>query len=174
VAQGAAIHAAILEVQHRGESPLNDRIRKHLSSIKQENVNSHGLGVVVRHPRKSKYINHVMIPRNSRLPIETRQIFKTGHESQERINVKVTEGDAPDPAAVTLIGNCYVTDLPEGIPEGSPVEVTYSFDTAGRVHVKARDLTSGKEAAIHIDRRGGLSEDQVDAYSRLAAEYKVG
>jgi molecular chaperone DnaK len=174
VAQGAAIHAAILEAKYRGtDSELAERVRKHLTDIKQENVNSHGLGVVVRHPKKEKYINHVMIPRNTKLPVETRQIFKTGHESQKRINVKVTEGDAPDPAAVTLIGNCYVTDLPEGIPEGSPVEVTYSFDTSGRVHVKARDLTSGKEAAIHIDRSGGLSEDQVDAYSRLASEYKV-
>jgi molecular chaperone DnaK len=173
VAQGAAIHAAILEAKHRGNSELADRVRKHLSGIKQENVNSHGLGVIVRHPRKAKYINHVMIPRNTKLPVETRQIFKTGHENQERINVKVTEGDAPDPAAVQLIGNCYVHDLPEGTPEGSPVEVTYAFDTSGRVHVKARDLTSGREAAIQIDRTGGLSEDQVDAYSRLAAEYKV-
>ena len=39
--------------------------------------------------------------------------------------------------------------------------------------VTARDLTSGKEARIQIDRRGGLSEDQVDAYARLASEYKV-
>ena len=85
----------------------------------------------------------------------------------------MTEGDAPDPNAVTKIGNCYVTDLPDGIPEGSPVDVVYSFDVSGRVHVKAHDLTSGKEASIQIDRKSGLTEEQVDVYAELATEYKV-
>ena len=83
------------------------------------------------------------------------------------------EGDASDPKACTMIGNCYITDLPDGLPEGAPIEVTYAFDTSGRVRVQARDKTSGKEAAIQIDRRGGLTEKQVDAYSKLATEYKV-
>ncbi|MBI1903277.1 MAG: Hsp70 family protein [Planctomycetia bacterium] len=173
VAQGAAIHAAILESKHRTNSELAEKVRKHLKSIQQENVNSHGLGVVVRHPVKKKYINHLMIPRNSRLPIEVKQTFKTGHEGQQRINVRVMEGDASDPAACTPIGNCYVRDLPPGLAKGSPVEVAYSFDTMGRVHVHAKDMTSGREAAIQIDRRGGLTEDQIDNYTRLAAEYKI-
>ena len=174
VAQGAAIHAAILESKHRGsDSELAEKVRRHLSGVRQENVNSHGLGVIVRHPKTHEYINHVMIPRNTRLPVESKQIFKTGKDNQKRINVQVTEGDAPDPNAVTKIGNCYVTDLPDGIPEGSPVEVVYSFDTSGRVHVKAHDLTSGKEASILIDRKSGLTEEQVDVYAELATEYKV-
>ncbi len=47
VAQGAAIHAAILEAKFRGAgSELAEKVRKHLAGIKQDNVNSHGLGVV--------------------------------------------------------------------------------------------------------------------------------
>ncbi len=114
-----------------------------------------------------------MIPRNSRLPIEVKQTFRTAHENQKRVNVKVTEGDAPDPNAVSMIGNCYVHDLPPGLPKGSPVEVTYAFDGSGRVKVRARDVSSGKEAAIEIDRRGGLTEQQVDSYTVLASDYKV-
>ena len=37
------------------------------------------------------------------------------------------EGDAPDPKACSLIGNCYIYDLPEGLPKGAPIEVTYAF-----------------------------------------------
>jgi molecular chaperone DnaK len=174
VAQGAAIHAAILEAKYRGQdSHMAERIRKHLAGIQQDNVNSHGLGIIARHPRKHHYVNHVMIPRNSRLPIETRQTFHTAVPSQRRVNVKVTEGDAPDPDACSLIGNCIVSDLPDGLPVGAPVEVTYAFDLSGRVKVHARDVSSGREAMIHIDRRGGLTEQQVDAYARLALEYKV-
>jgi molecular chaperone DnaK len=172
VAQGAAIHAAILEAKHRREgSELAERVRKYLQSIQQENVNSHGLGVVARNPRTGKYVNHVMIPRNSRIPIEVTHTFRTNHDNQRRVNVKVMEGDAPDPRACTLIGNCYVHDLPPGLPKGSPVEVTYAFDSAGRVHVRAR--ASDREASIQIERRGGLSEAQVDAFAKLASEYTV-
>ena len=52
VAQGAAIHAAILEAKYRGErSEMADTVRQHLAAVRQEDVNSHGLGVVARNPK---------------------------------------------------------------------------------------------------------------------------
>jgi molecular chaperone DnaK len=174
VAQGAAIHAAVLEAKYRGErSLLAESVRKHLGVIKQEDVNSHGLGVIARHPRSGKYINHLMIPHNTRLPAERTQIFYTNEPNQQRVSIKVLEGDAPDPAACVLIGTCRVTGLPSNLPVKSPIEVTYSFDKSGRVLVRARDKTGGREATIEIERRGGLNEQQIDAFTRLASEYKV-
>ncbi len=174
VAQGAAIHAAILEVKHRGEkSELAEKVRKMLSSVRQENVNSHGLGVVATNPKSGKAVNHVMIPRNSRIPVEVAQTFKTNRPGQERVSVQVIEGDAPDPRAGSLLGKCRITDLPPDLPAGSPITVTYAFDEAGRITVRAREDTSGAETGIEIQRRGGLSEDQIDVYTRLANEYLV-
>ncbi len=174
VAQGAAIHAAILDTKYRGEqSEFAESVREHLGSVRQEDVNSHGLGVVARNPKNGQLVNHVMIGRNTRLPVQVSQVFKTNADNQQRVNVQVTEGDAPDPAACTLIGNCRITDLPPGLPKGSPVEVTYAFDQAGRVVVSARDKTGGAEAQIEIQRRGGLSDEQIDGYTRLAHDYKV-
>jgi molecular chaperone DnaK len=174
VAQGAAIHAAILEAKYRREgSDLAEKVRKHLQVVKQENVNSHGLGVVAKNPKTGKTVNHVMIPRNSRLPVEKKQVFHTSHEGQRRVNVKVMEGDAPDPAACSLIGSCYIYDLPENLPKGAPIEVSYSFDLNGRVKVAARDVTGGREARIEIERRGGLDDSQIDNYTVLARQYKV-
>jgi molecular chaperone DnaK len=174
VAQGAAIHAAVLEARYRGEkSLLAESVRKHLAEIKQDDVNSHGLGVIARHPRTGKYVNHLMIPHNSRLPAEKTQLFYTNEPNQQRVSIKVLEGDAPDPNACTLIGTCRVTGLPPNLPAKSPIEVTYSFDRAGRVRVRARDQAGGREAAIEIERRGGLDDQQIDAFTRLATEYKV-
>jgi molecular chaperone DnaK len=174
VAQGAAIHAAILEAKHRGEqSVMTERVRKRLSGVKQDDVNSHGLGVAARSPKTGKVVNHVMIPRNTKLPVEAHQTFATIEANQQRVSIKVLEGDAPDPAACSLVGNCRITDLPRELPKGSPIEVTYAFDTSGRIRVNARDKTGGKEAAIEIERRGGLSETQVDALTSLAESYKV-
>ncbi len=174
VAQGAAIHAAILEAQHRGDkSELAEKVRRYLKQIKQEDVNSHGLGVAVKHPRTGKMINHLMIRRNTRLPAENKQTFRTNAPAQQRVTIKVIEGDAPDPAACLLIGNCSITDLPPNLPQGSPIEVTYAFDSSGRVRVRARDVTGGQEATIDIQRKSGLDDKQVDAYTNLASEYVV-
>ena len=60
-----------------------------------------------------------------------------------------------------------------GLPKGSPVEVIYSFDTSGRVSVRAEDKTGGRAASIRIERGGGLDDERVDAYRKLARDYKV-
>jgi molecular chaperone DnaK len=172
VAQGAAIHAAILEAKYRdGESKVSEGVRKHLSRIRQDNVNSHGLGVAVK--KAGKLVNHVMIPRNTKLPAQVNQTFQTNEAGQQRVTVKIIEGDAPDPDACTLIGNCRITDLPPNLPQGSPIEVTYAFDSAGRITVNAKDKTGGAEATTTIERRGGLDEQQIDRYTTLAEQYKV-
>lgn len=173
VALGAAIHAAILEAQHRPGSGMAETVRKMLGAVRQENVNSHGLGIVIKDRATGKKKNHVMIPKNTRLPISTTRVFQTVQDNQHRVNVQVMEGDAPDPAACSFLGNCRISELPETLPKGAPVEVTYAFDTAGRISVTARDKTGGKEAAIEIERKGTLTEDQVDSFAHLASDYKV-
>lgn len=175
VAKGAAIHAAILEVQNRhGGSELAEKVRRMLAAVKQENVNSHALGIVVKNRRTGDFINHVMIPKNTRLPAEARQTFVTNRHGQERVTVRVVQGDAPDPAACAIVGECRITDLPKDLPQGSPVEVIYSFDISGRIRVRAIDKTCSKEASTEIDRRGGLKDKDIDAFSHLAEDYRVG
>jgi molecular chaperone DnaK (HSP70) len=71
------------------------------------------------------------------------------------------------------LGKCRITDLPENLAKGSPVKVTYAFNEAGRISVRACDETGGREAVIEIDRRGGLTEKQIDAFRKLAEEYQV-
>ena len=174
VAQGAAIHAAILEAKHGGEGrDMSERMRRLLSGVRQEDVNSHGLGIVAKNPKSDQYVNHVMIPRNSKLPMEVKQTFATNRDGQSHVTINVMEGDAPDPAACSFLGKCRIDGLPDDLPKGSPIQVTYSFDEQGRVHVAARDTTGGREATIRIQRKAGLSDDQVDAFAALAGEYVV-
>ena len=173
VAQGAAIHAAMLEVRHRGGGEVAERVRHMLASVRQENVNSHGLGILATNPKNGKEVNHLMIPRNTRLPAEVRKVFQTKRDAQTRVTIKVLEGDAPDPQACSLLGKCNITGLPPGLRKGSPIEVSYAFDASGRISVAAREKGSGRAATIEIERQGGLDQQQIDAYSRLANEYTV-
>ena len=174
VAQGAAIHAAILEAKHRGEgSELAERLQKTLASVHQEEVNSHGLGIAIRSRKSGKMINHIMIPRNTRLPAEKTNMFATNKDGQERVSMKVVEGDAPDPAASSMLGKCRISNLPADLPKGSPIEVTYAFSKSGRVSVRAQETTGGKQAEIEIERQGNLTDVEINTLSDLAANYQV-
>ena len=97
----------------------------------------------------------------------------TNQDGQKRVHVKVIQGEAPDPVACAQIGDLYIRDLPDGLPKGSPVEVVYSFDDVGRIHVRAEDKTSGKVATTEIERAGSLDDGMLDALQRLAVEFVV-
>lgn len=173
VAKGAAIHAAILEAKFNPNGNLTERVQKLLKNIHQEDVNSHALGIVATDPAKNQVINNIMIPRNTTLPFSLTRTFKTNKDNQERISIQVLEGDAPDPKACALLGKCRITDLPPNLPKGTLVEVTYAFDKSGRISVSAREKAGGREAKIEIERKGTLTDNQVEDMTQLAEEYSI-
>ena len=173
VAEGAAIHASILQAKSGG-GEMADALRKRLESVEQVDVNSHSLGVKVSDPReKGAKINHVMIPRNTAIPHSKSQKFVTNTDNQKTVHVEILEGEARDPDACVLIGDFRIVDLPEGLPKGSKVEVRYSYDANGRIFATARELTHNKEAKTEIHRDSGLSGERVRDFEKLATEYEV-
>ncbi len=175
VAQGAAIHAAILEArENRGSSKVAQAVINRLKAVSTSDVNSHSLGVKVSDPsNRSRKINHIMIEKNSAVPCSISQRFVTNSPNQQTIHVYILEGDATDPDACTQIGDFRIVNLPPNLPAGSPVQVTYSYDANGRIHAEAKELTSNRVAQAEIVRDSGLTEQNVDAFETLASSYQV-
>ena len=176
VSEGAAIHAAILEAKATGgEGRMAKAVINRLRSVNTIDVNSHSLGIKISDPSdKSRKINHIMIPRNSAVPTSVSQRFVTNSQGQQRVHVEILEGEAPDPLACTLIGDFRVFNLPENLPKGSPVEVTYSYDKSGRINATAKELTGNSEASTEIVRDSGMDNKSVDdAFDTLTNEYAV-
>ena len=175
VAQGAAIHAAILEARETGgESRMAQAVIKRLRSVTATDVNSHSLGVEITDPvNKSTKSNHIMIPRNTAIPHTVSQRFKTNVPNQQRIRVRLLQGEVPDITACTVIGDFQITNLPPNLPVGSPIELTYSYDAQGRIRAEAKELTGNSKAAAEIVREGGVNDAGVDAFEKLARDYQV-
>ena len=175
VAQGAAIHAAILEAREsRGIAGLSELVSARLRAVRTSDVNSHSLGVKVSSPEdRTRKINHIMIPRNSAIPFHISQRFVTNSANQKTIHVYILEGDATDPDACTQIGDFRIVDLPPNLPAGSPVEVTYSYDANGRIHAAAKELTGNRIATTEIVRDSGLTDTSVNDFEMLARDYHV-
>jgi molecular chaperone DnaK len=177
VAQGAAIHAAILEARATGgTSGVGAAVINRLKSVKASDVNSHSLGVEITDRSSAdakRKVNHIMIPRNTQIPFSISQRFVTNVANQQRVHVKLLQGEASDVTACTLIGDFRITDLPPNLPAGSPVELTYRYDASGRIVAEAKELTGGKAARAEIVRDSGLSDANVDNFEVLAREYTV-
>ena len=175
VAQGAAIHAAILEAKETGgESRMAKAVINRLRSVSSDDVNSHSLGIKITDPEeRTRKINHIMIPRNTTIPFSRTERFTTNSANQQTVHVYLLEGEAKDVDACSQIGDFRVVGLPPNLPAGSPVEVTYSYDANGRIHATARDLTGNKEASTEIIRASGLDAAGLNTFESLAREYKV-
>jgi len=175
VAQGAAIHAAILEArENRGSTKLAQTVITRLKSVSMTDINSHSLGVKVSDPdTRDRKINHIMIPKGTPIPFSVTQRFVTNSPNQRSVHVYILEGDAREPDACTQIGDFRVVDLPPNLPAGSPVEVTYSYDANGRITAEAVEKTSNQKANTQIVRDSGLNEKSVDAFELLARDYTV-
>ena len=154
VAHGAAIYAGLLLE--------NDQYRR----MSVRNVNSHNLGVLGVEPQTGRPRNKVMIPRNSPLPLSKTSRFKTHRPGQKSVAVKVIEGGDASGNNSTPIGTCVVRDLPPGLPQGTSVDVSFTYTANGRLLVHACLPDLGQEALMTIERDSGLSEDGLNQWER--------
>ena len=175
VAQGAAIHAAILQAQHsEGRGQAAAALQRRLRSVTTNDVNSHSLGVEIRDPDDSTVRrNHIMIPRNSTLPAKVRQRFKTTAENPQSLHVRLLEGETSDVSGCEFIGDFRLVGLPQNLPKGSPVEVAYGYNERGHIEVTLREMTGNSAAQVEIAWSHGLDERQIDGMAALARSYRV-
>jgi molecular chaperone DnaK (HSP70) len=162
VAAGAAIHAAICVLAGDGRvRELSAEAAERLGKIRTVDVAAHALGLIIKDVRTLEYRNDVLIAKNSRLPASVTRTYQTSQDGQTKILLQVVQGDAPDPSATIVIGQLEVAGLPPGRAAGSLVNVTYSYDRKGRIHVRAEDQDSGKVVSAEIARTSGLRASEV-------------
>jgi molecular chaperone DnaK len=160
VARGAALHAGIVMARSRqGDDFLGEEAHGVLDDVVEVNVNAHSLGIAVRQGQGR--VNNVLIPKNTQLPTAFSRVYYTGVENQQRVCVRVLQGDAPEPESCNSIGECWIEDLLPNLPKGSPVQVRYAVGSNGLVEVMALDMTSGRFARTEIHRSSGLSEEEI-------------
>lgn len=116
-------------------------------------------------------INTVLIERNTTIPTSKSQVFSTAADNQPAVDIHVLQGERKMANDNKTLGRFQLTDIPLA-PRGVPqIEVTFSIDANGIVHVKAKDLGTNKEQSITITSGGGLSEEEIEKMVREAEEH---
>jgi molecular chaperone DnaK len=113
-----------------------------------------------------------LIERNTTIPTEKKQVFSTAADNQPAVTINVLQGERAMAKDNISLGMFHLTGIPPA-PRGIPqIEVKFSIDADGIVHVTAKDLGTGKETGITVTGAKGLSEDEIQRKVQDAEKYE--
>jgi molecular chaperone DnaK (HSP70) len=136
---------------------LPDAQLKKLSKTKIKNITSKSFGVVVVRDddHSIKEISNLIV-KNSSLPAIITKQFGTLYDNQESVDIRIMENllldEIVDLSLGKELGNA-ILKIPNRIPKGSPIEITFNLDNTGLLNFFGKDLNSENviEGEIHTD-----------------------
>jgi molecular chaperone DnaK len=114
----------------------------------------------------------VMIPRNTTIPTQKKEVFSTAADSQPQVEVHVLQGERPEARYDRTLGRFSLEGIlpaPRGVPK---IEVTFDIDANGILSVHAKDMATGKDQKITITAHSGLNEQDIQRMVREASEHE--
>ena len=96
-------------------------------------------------------MNTILIKKNTIIPCEASELFRTTHEGQTAVECTVTESmnEETDPKFAHVVGS---KDLPlsPGRPAGQEIKATFRYDVNQTMLCSFKDVATGKEITIRI------------------------
>jgi len=115
----------------------------------------------------------VMIPRNTTIPTQKKEIYSTAADSQTSVEIHVLQGERAEARYNRTLGKFHLEGLPTA-PRGVPkVEVTFDIDANGILSVGAKDLATGKDQRITITASSGINKEDIDRMVKDAAAHEA-
>ena len=160
VAIGAAIYANEIKDSDGGVVP--PKPTEEASTPIIQDVNSHGLGVVVAIDDYGNMGNSIIIPRNQQIPVMISEEYQTMVDNQTAIELKVTEGDDEDLSYVSIVGTAEIHLNPH--PAGSPIRIDLGYDRSGIITCRVFDVVDNCFIGDAVFKRdANMTEEEINA-----------
>jgi molecular chaperone DnaK len=117
-------------------------------------------------------IFYKLIPRNTTIPTQRKEIFTTSIDNQSFVPVHVLQGErdmAADNKTLAKFELAPIPPAPRGVPQ---IEVSFDIDANGIVHVQAKDLGTGKSQSVRVVASSGLDKAQIEQMIAEAEQFR--
>jgi molecular chaperone DnaK len=112
-----------------------------------------------------------LVERNTTIPTERKQTFSTADDNQTAVTVRVFQGEREMASDNRLLAQFNLEGIPPA-PRGMPqIEVKFDIDANGILNVAAKDLGTGKEQTVRIEKSSGLSKEEIEKMKRDAESH---
>jgi molecular chaperone DnaK len=111
-----------------------------------------------------------IINRNASIPVKQSEVFSTGSDFQDSVEIHVLQGERPfakDNKSLGIFKLKGIPSAPRGVPK---INVTFQLDVNGLLSVSAREEQSGQEQSIKIEGASTLARDEVSKMIQEAEE----
>ena len=112
-----------------------------------------------------------IIDRNTPLPCQHSQVFTTAANFQTSVEINVLQGEREIASANKSLGKFRLNGIRRALRGVPQIEVTFTIDTNGIVHVTAKDLGTNHSQDITISGSGNMSREDIDRAIRDAERY---
>ena len=150
VAAGAAVYAGL-----KSKKSLNEAQKKAIEKVKMQDVCNFYMGTLVQEDdpvlNRKVTANLIVINRDTPLPATNTTTVTTIYDDQESIDCSITqsEGREKNKEFVNVIHQGHL-QFPDKKPKGRPIEITYKYDTSGKIHCTFMDVSSKKKYEISL------------------------
>jgi molecular chaperone DnaK len=117
-----------------------------------------------------------LIIKNDRVPAEITQEFGTHQPNQSSIEIRIMESEVSDKKTEQEhgenIGTAVLT-LPAGLPAGSPIKITFTINTEGRLDMRAVEETENRVIETSIDTKSVISDEELELAKQRSQSVKI-
>jgi len=148
---------------------------KNKNTVKRviQDTSSHGVGFVITKEDGRTKENYVLIGKNTSLPAAATQKVITIEQSQQKIDLEITEGEVADLPAVKILDKIEIK-LPANLKKGTEVNVTYQQDEYQLLHIFIDIPAVPNWAYEHkLQRISNLSEEEIKHKTGIALQKEV-
>ena len=140
-----------------------------LSAVKRStmtirDVASKSFGVVARRPNNQEGVFNLIL-KNTVVPVETKRTFYTPEANQERVLIRIMENETGNqtilPAHAVEIGTA-ILNLPSGLPQDLPIDITFSLNREGRLEMTALETSQRRKIAVVIETKAVIEGEELE------------
>ncbi len=148
------------------KEPIIDIFPPDTRPINITTVASKSYGVVARHTATNKLVVNNLIIKQTPVPCSVQRVYPIKEEGATSLPItiycnNVESNLAPNIDDYELVGEA-VLELPAGLPQSAPIEVSFTIDKEGQLLVSARELIHNTEVRAEFNVKGGLTEQEIE------------